>query len=162
MAEAVANYLHKGRLLAFSAGSAPELDKHQDTKGVHPGAIKTLERNHIPTEGLHSKKWDPFIQSQSREGAPQGQTDIDFVITLCGSAKNDMDETCPVFPGAPLSAHWGVEDPAKATGTQEEIDRIFHEVFLIIKRRIELFASLPLETLDKKDLQAQINDIGNR
>lgn len=151
MAEAILNHRYAGRFHAFSAGSAPDIAKHKDTNGVHPLALRTLQKNGIPTEGLFSKSWDPFIR---------GADEIDFVFTLCGDAKHDMEEACPVFPGRPMSAHWGLEDPAKAAGSPEEVERIFQEAFRIIRHRIDLFASLPMETLDRNSLKKRADEIG--
>jgi protein-tyrosine-phosphatase len=151
MAEAITNQLFSVRFQAFSAGSKPDPEKNPETKGVHLLAVKTLNKNNIRTEQLYSKNWDSFIQSAEN---------LDFVFTLCGDALNDINEACPVFPGQPMSAHWGIADPVKVTGTQEEVDRAFQDAFLIIRRRIELFASLPLEALEKHSLQKKLDEIG--
>jgi arsenate reductase len=117
MAQVIMNRLGKGRFEAFSAGSKP-------AGYVHPLAIKTLEDAHLPTEGLRSKSWEEF----------EGQA-FDFVITVCDRAK----ESCPVWPGRPITAHWGFEDPADATGTDEQKERVFRRVFTEIQTRISLF-----------------------
>ncbi len=151
MAEAITNTMFSAKFQAFSAGSRPEPEKYPETRGVHPRALKTLTKNNIRTEGLHSKSWEPFIKSSEN---------IHFVFTLCGDALKDIDEACPVFPGQPLSAHWGLKDPAKATGTEEQIERAFQEAFFVIRRRIELFANLPVHQLEKHALQKELDSIG--
>lgn len=144
MAEAILN--HKGRpsFQAFSAGSQP-------SGTVRPQALKQLESAHIPANGLRSKSWDEF----ARPGAPQ----MDFVFTVCDNAAR---ETCPVWPGQPMTAHWGVPDPAAATGTPEEIARAYREAFLILDRRIGLFLCLPISSLDKLSIQREIDGIARR
>lgn len=144
LAEAALNQLSRadGRFTAFSAGSHP--------KGqVHPMALEVLEQNRIPTEGLRSKSWNEF------EGpdAPR----LDFVFTVCGNA---AAEECPFWPGHPATAHWGVEDPAAVEGTDEEKRRAFSEALSILKRRIDLFASLPLEKLNKMAMRERLEEIG--
>jgi arsenate reductase len=142
MAEAVLNYWGRGRFRAFSAGSHP--------KGqVHPIALETMERNHLPTVGVRSKSWNEF----SRPGAPQ----LDFVFTVCGNAAK---ETCPHWPGQPMTAHWGVDDPAAVEGSHEEQARAFNRALRELDARIKLFTSLPLESLDKVALQKRLRDIG--
>jgi arsenate reductase (thioredoxin) len=141
MAEALLNYWGRGRFRAFSAGSHP--------KGqVHPVALETMERNHLPTEGVRSKSWNEF----SRAGAPQ----LDFVFTVCGNAAK---ETCPHWPGQPMTAHWGVDDPAAVEGSHEEQARAFNRALRELDARIKLFTSLPLESLDKVALQKRLHDI---
>jgi|SRR5579863_6595183 len=144
MAEAILN--HKGRpsFQAFSAGSQP-------SGTVRPQALKQLESAHISANGLRSKSWDEF----ARPGAPQ----MDFVFTVCDNAAR---ETCPVWPGQPMTAHWGVPDPAAATGTPEEIARAYREAFLILDRRIGLFLCLPISSLDKLSIQREIDGIARR
>jgi arsenate reductase len=117
MAQVIMNRLGKGRFEAFSAGSKP-------AGYVHPLAIKTLEDAHLPTEGLRSKSWEEY----------QGQP-FDFVITVCDRAK----ESCPLWPGQPITAHWGFEDPADAVGTDEQKELIFRKVFTEIQTRISVF-----------------------
>lgn len=151
MAEAITNQLFGEKLHAFSAGSNPKLDLYPETDGVHPRTLETLKRNLIRTDRLHAKNWDSFVN---------GTITIDFAITLCSDALNEMEESCPVFPGKPISAHWGVIDPVKATGDEETINRVFQDAFLIIKRRIELFSCLPIEGIDRTVIQKQMNEIG--
>jgi arsenate reductase (thioredoxin) len=144
LAEAALNQLSRadGRFKAFSAGSQP--------KGqVHPLAIDVLTQNGIPTEGLRSKSWDEF------EGAEAPS--LDFVFTVCGNA---AAEQCPIWPGHPATAHWGVDDPAAVEGTEEEKRRAFSDALSILKRRIDLFASLPVEKLNKLALREQLEEIG--
>jgi arsenate reductase (thioredoxin) len=144
MAEAVMN--HKGRLnfTAFSAGSHP-------SGRVRPEALKQLEAAHLPTEGLRSKSWDEFAVP----GAPA----LDFVFTVCDNAANEI---CPVWPGQPMTAHWGVPDPAAVRGDGAQIAKAFREAFFLLDRRIALFLSLPLPTLDRLALKREIDDIGRQ
>jgi protein-tyrosine-phosphatase len=142
MAEAVLNHLGRGRFKAYSAGSHP-------TGSVNPLAARELERMRLPTEGLRSKSWDEFATA----GAPP----LHFVFTVCDRAAG---ETCPVWPGQPITAHWGVEDPAAATGTEEQRRTAFRSALLTLTRRIELLLNLPLEKLDRLALQARLSDIG--
>ncbi|MFO0440988.1 MAG: arsenate reductase ArsC [Betaproteobacteria bacterium] len=144
MAEGLLNHMGRGRFKAYSAGSMP--------KGVvHPAALKVLNDLRAPTGEVRSKSWSEFAQS----GAPK----LDFVFTVCDNAAG---EVCPVWPGQPMSAHWGVEDPAAFEGTPEQVDHKFHEVAQILKRRIELFLSLPMRSLDKLSLQNELRDIGKK
>jgi protein-tyrosine-phosphatase len=131
-----------GKFRGFSAGSHPK-------GAVHPLTLETLLQNHLPTDGLRSKSWNEF----ARPGAPR----MDFVFTVCDQA---AAEVCPVWPGQPMTAHWGVPDPAAAHGTETEQLRAFREAFLILRRRIELFACLPLEKLRGLALQERLNEIG--
>ena len=142
MAEAILN--HKGRpnFTAYSAGSHP-------AGRVHPAAIKQLTSVRLPTEGLRSKSWDEFEQP----GAPP----IDFVFTVCDNAAK---EVCPVWPGQPITAHWGIPDPAEVRGTPEAVERAFREAYFLLDRRISLFLSLPLSTLDAMALRKELNNIG--
>jgi arsenate reductase (thioredoxin) len=145
MAEAIINHLaiSGGKLRGYSAGSRP--------KGtIHPLAIEMLESNHFPVAGLRSKSWDEF----ARPGAPQ----FDFVFTVCDQA---AAEQCPVWPGQPMTAHWGIPDPAAVDGTPEEQRRAFRDALLILRRRIELFASLPFDKLSGFALQERLNQIGH-
>ena len=142
MAEALLNYWGHGRFRAFSAGSHP--------KGqVHPLAIEVLERSHLPTQRARSKSWNEFAQS----GAPR----LDFVFTVCGHAAR---EECPHWPGQPMTAHWGVEDPAAVEGSNEEQLRAFNRALRELDARIKLFVSLPLESLDRIALQEKLRSIG--
>jgi len=142
LAEALLNKWGGGRFRAFSAGSRPK-------GAVHPLALATLEQAHLPTQGLRSKGWTEFAQP----GAPR----MDFIFTVCGNA---AQEACPVWPGRPVTAHWGVDDPAAVEGTEEEQRRAFHRAFLEIEARIKLFTSLPLEHLDEMALQENLRSIG--
>jgi arsenate reductase (thioredoxin) len=144
LAEAALNQLSRadGRFKAFSAGSHP--------KGqVHPLALEVLEQHRIPTEGLRSKSWDEF---EGPDAPP-----IDFVFTVCGNA---AAEQCPMWPGHPVTAPWGVDDPAAVEGTGDEKRRAFSEALLILKRRIDLFACLPVEKLTKLAVKDQLAEIG--
>ena len=144
MAEVIINYVGRGRFRGFSAGSQPATEPN-------PFALATLERLHFPTDGLYSKNWDEF----AKPDAPV----MDFVLTVCDNAAG---EVCPVWPGQPITAHWGVEDPSQFQGTDEEKNREFGRVAHILRRRIELFTSLPLEKLDRLKLQQQLKDIGKQ
>lgn len=144
MAEAMLNHLGKGRFKASSAGSSP-------VGRVNPLAIETLAQAGMPTRGLRSKSWDEF--------ASPGAEPIDFVITVCGNAAG---EACPVWPGGPVSAHWGVEDPAAVTGSEEKKRASFLEAASILRRRIELLLALPLARLDKPALQSRLREIGKQ
>ena len=144
MAEALLN--HKGRpnFTAYSAGSHP-------AGRVHPGALGQLEAAHLPTNGLRSKSWAEFEGSS----APQ----LDFVFTVCDNAAK---EVCPVWPGQPMTAHWGIPDPAAVKGTPDEVQKAFREAFFLLDRRISLFLSLPLSTLDELTLQKELKNIGRQ
>ena len=131
-----------GRFKAFSAGSHP-------TGKVNPNAVALLKSLNHPTEGLRSKNWDEFAE----EGAPK----LDFVFTVCDQAAGEM---CPIWPGQPMSAHWGLPDPAAATGTQAEIAAAFAETYRMLNNRIEVFINLPLASLDALSLQARLDEIG--
>ena len=144
MAEVIVNYVGRGKFRGFSAGSHPG-------PAPNPLALETLRRLHFPTDGLYSKDWNEF----ARPGAPV----MDFVFTVCDQAAG---EVCPVWPGQPITAHWGVEDPAQFQGTEEEKSRKFATVASILKRRIELFVSLPIEKLDRLSLQSQLRELGSR
>jgi arsenate reductase len=142
MAEALLNVRGQGRFRAYSAGSHP--------KGrVHPVALETLERAHLPTEGARSKSWDEF----AGPGAPK----MDFVFTVCGNA---AQETCPRWPGQPITAHWGVDDPALVEGPHDDQVRAFDRALRELDARIERLTSLPLESLNKMALQEHLRDIG--
>jgi arsenate reductase len=142
MAEAIMN--QKGRLnfTAYSAGS-------QATGRIRPEAIKQLEIAKLPTENLRSKNWDEF----AKPGAPH----LDFVFTVCDNAAK---EVCPVWPGQPITAHWGIPDPAAVTGTPEQVERAFRDAFMMLERRISLMLRLPLASLDKLAIQKEIDRIG--
>jgi arsenate reductase (thioredoxin) len=144
MAEVIINYIGRGKFNGFSAGSRP-------ATAPNPYALATLRRLHLPIDGLHSKGWDEFAKTD----APV----MDFVLTVCDNAAG---EVCPVWPGQPMSAHWGVEDPSSFQGTDEEKMHEFARVANILKRRIELFTSLPLEKLDRLKLHQQLKEIGKR
>jgi protein-tyrosine-phosphatase len=142
MAEALLNFWGKGRFQAFSAGSHP--------KGtVHPLAIETLRRHRLPTDHLRSKSWSEFASPD----APPMQ----FVFTVCDDA---AAEVCPVWPGQPMTAHWGIEDPAAAVGSDEVTTRAFTKAFSELDARIKIFTSLRLDMLDRMALQRQLADIG--
>ncbi len=132
----------KGRFRAFSAGSHP-------SGQVNPFAIEFLEKNHLPTDGLRSKSWDEFAQP----GAPE----LDFVFTVCDNAAG---EVCPVWPGQPMTAHWGVPDPAAVEGGDETKRKAFFVAFNQLQNRISLFANLPIDKLDRLSLQKNLDAIG--
>jgi arsenate reductase len=142
MAEAILNEVGKGRFRAFSAGSHPKGE-------VSPYAAEQLRRARLPTENLYSKSWDEF----ARAGAPQ----LDFVFTVCDQAAG---EACPVWPGQPMTAHWGVPDPAAVRGDPETIRRAFFVAYDVLFRRIGLFTVLRLENLERLALQKRLDDIG--
>ena len=142
MAEAILNHRGKGNFTAFSAGSHP-------SGTPRPEALAQLQSAGIGIEGLRSKSWDEF----ATPGAPH----LDFVFTVCDNAAN---EACPYWPGQPMTAHWGITDPAAVKGTPEEIARAFREAFIILDRRIGLFLSLPLATLEELAIQEEITKIG--
>jgi arsenate reductase (thioredoxin) len=144
IAEVVLNRLGWGRFKAHSAGSLP--------KGqVHPLALQVLRLAHYDVSGLRSKSWEEFATPD----APK----LDFVFTVCDNAAN---EVCPVWPGQPMTAHWGVPDPAAAKGTAEEIHKAFRDAFFMLERRISLFLCLPLASLDKLSLKSEIDRIGRQ
>jgi arsenate reductase len=143
MAEAILNQRGRGAFTAFSAGSHPSGE-------VRPEALEHLRSAHIPTEGLRSKSWDEFAQPE----APQ----MDFIFTVCDNAAN---EVCPLWPGHPMTAHWGVPDPASAIGTPYQIARAFRDAFCLLDRRIQLFVSLPLSTLDRMATRRELDRIGH-
>ena len=144
LAEAIMNQKGKPNFTAYSAGSHP-------TGTVRPEALRQLEAAHLPTVGLRSKSWNEF----AKPDAPQ----LDFVFTVCDNAAN---EVCPVWPGQPMTAHWGIPDPAAVQGTREEIEKAFREAFFLLDRRISLFLSLPLATLDRFSLKKEIDSIGQQ
>lgn len=144
MAEAILNKKGTPNFTAYSAGSHP-------TSQVRPEALKQLESSKLPTEGLHSKDWAEF----ALPGAPK----MDFVFTLCDNAAN---EVCPVWPGQPITAHWGVADPAHVSGTLEQTARAFRDAFLILDRRISLLLALPLSSLDNLAVRKEVDRIGHQ
>ena len=144
LAEALANHVGHGRLRAYSAGSRP-------SGSVQPMALDVLQRVGIPTDGLRSKSWDEFEVA----GAPE----MDIVITVCGNAAG---ETCPVWPGHPLTAHWGVDDPAAVTGSEERRRDAFMDAMKVLRHRIDLLLSLRPEALDRLAMQAQRQAIGQQ
>ncbi|KVW99492.1 arsenate reductase ArsC [Thiobacillus denitrificans] len=142
LAESLLNNLGKGRFRAFSAGSHP-------AGQVNPFALELLEKGHLPTRELRSKPWDEFAQPD----APQ----LDFVITVCDKAAG---EVCPVWPGQPMTAHWGIPDPAAVEGSDDIKRRAFLDAMNRMQRRISMFVSLPFNTLDGMKLQQAVRDIG--
>ncbi len=144
MAEAILNHKGRPRFTAFSAGS-------HASGTVRPEALKQLEIAHISTAGLRSKSWDEFAQP----GAPK----LDFVFTVCDNAAK---EVCPIWPGQPMTAHWGVPDPPAAKGTGQEIQRAFRDAFFMLDRRISLFLNLPIAALDRLAIKKEIDSIGRQ
>ena len=144
MAEAILNRKGKPTFSAYSAGSQP-------TGRVRPEALKQLELAKLPTNGARSKNWEEF----SKPGAPQ----LHFVFTVCDNA---AAEVCPVWPGQPMTAHWGVPDPAAVNGTPQQIDKAFRDAFMILDRRINLFLCLPLASLDTLVIKKEIQSIGQQ
>jgi len=144
MAEGLLNSMGGARFKAWSAGSRP-------AGSVHPVALKTLKRMHVPTEGYRSKDWSEF--------AAPGAPGLDFVFTVCDNAAG---EVCPVWPGQPMTAHWGVPDPAAFEGSDEHKAKLFWDTAVTLKRRIELMLALPLQSLDRLSLQRELRDIGQR
>jgi len=146
LAEAVMNDLSvgRGKFRGYSAGSHP--------KGtVNPFTLELLQRSHISIQGLRSKSWDEFAKADSPP--------LDFVLTVCDQAAG---ETCPYWPGQPVTAHWGMPDPAAAEGTDEQKRRAFADTLMALRRRIELFASLPFNKLDRLALQKSLSEIGKK
>jgi arsenate reductase (thioredoxin) len=144
MAEAILNKKGNPTFTGYSAGSNP-------SGQVRPEALKQLELAHLPTSGLRSKNWSEF----AKPGAPQ----MNFVFTVCDNAAR---EVCPVWPGQPMTAQWGVPDPAAAKGTPEQIERAFRDAFIMLERRISLFLCLPLASLDRLAIQKKIESIGQQ
>lgn len=142
MAEAIMNRKGQPNFTAYSAGSHP-------TGAVRGEALRQLELAHLPTDGLRSKSWEEF----AKPGAPR----VDFVFTVCDNAAS---EVCPVWPGQPITAHWGVPDPAAVRGTNDQIEKAFRDAFFLLDRRIGLFLSLPLSTLDRFSLKKEVDSIG--
>ncbi|HEY8275124.1 MAG TPA: arsenate reductase ArsC [Pseudolabrys sp.] len=142
LAEAILNKVGAGKFQAFSAGSQP--------KGqVHPEARTLLQSLGYDTRGFRSKSWNEF----AKPGAPA----LDFVFTVCDNAAG---EACPLWPGQPMTAHWGIPDPAAATGSAAEISLAFKDAYRMLSQRIGVFAALPLRSLDRMSLQAKLKDIG--
>ena len=146
LAEAVMNHLagHDGRFRAFSAGSFPKSEPN-------PFALDLLRKNQIAVDALRSKSWDEF----AAPGAPK----LNFVFTVCDQAAGEL---CPIWPGQPVTAHWGVPDPAAVEGTDEVKRRAFLDAYLALRRRIELFTSLPISALDKIALEERVRAIGRQ
>jgi protein-tyrosine-phosphatase len=142
IAEAVLNKIGAGKFRAYSAGSHP--------KGkVNPQTLRLLEREGHETATLRSKSWSEFAEEQGPE--------FDFIFTVCDDAAG---EACPVWPGKPMTAHWGIPDPAAASATSVEIARALNEAYRLLRRRIEVFAALPVASLDRLTLQAKLGEIG--
>jgi arsenate reductase len=144
MAEAILNSKGKPSFNAYSAGSHP-------SSNVRPEALRQIEIAKLPTTGYRSKSWEEF----AKPDAPR----LDFVFTVCDSAAR---EVCPVWPGQPMTAHWGVPDPAAAVGTPEEIQSAFRDAYFLLQRRIELFLMLPLTSIDTLALQREVDNIGRQ
>jgi arsenate reductase len=142
LAEAILNKKGSPNFRAYSAGSHP-------TGRVNPVAVRLLDAAKMPVSELRSKSWDEF--------AKPGAARMDFVFTVCDSAANEI---CPVWPGQPITARWGVPDPAAVSGTLQQIERAFQEAFLLLDRRISLFLSLPIESLDTLTLRRKLDEIG--
>jgi arsenate reductase (thioredoxin) len=144
LAEALIDHWGKGRFKGYSAGSFPK-------GAVHPLAFEMLEKLHLPTRGVRSKSWNEF----ARPGAPV----MDFVFTVCDQAAS---EVCPVWPGTPVTAHWGVPDPATVQGTEAEQRRAFRDAYVVLENRIKLFVALPIDKLDRMAIKRNVDDIGRR
>lgn len=143
LAEAILNFKGRSTFTAYSAGSHP-------TGKIRPEAIRQLEQVHLPVTGLRSKSWGEF----AKPGAPQ----LDFVFTVCDNAANEL---CPVWPGQPITAHWGIPDPAAVSGSESDIQRAFRDAYFLLDRRISLFLSLPFKALDGLALKREIENIGH-
>ena len=144
MAEAILNYKGRPNFTAYSAGSHP-------AGIVRPEALRQIEMARLPTNGLRSKSWEEFAQP----GAPE----MNFVFTVCDNAAK---EVCPVWPSQPMTAHWGIPDPAAVEGSSDEIERAFRDAFMALDRRIGLFLCLPLASLDKLAMKKEIDKIGQQ
>lgn len=144
MAEGIMNFKGRPQFTAYSAGSHP-------SGKVRPEALRQLEVAHIPTTGFRSKNWDEFADPN----APR----LDFVFTVCDNAAN---EVCSVWPGQPMTAHWGVPDPAGVTGSHELVEKAFRDAFLLLDRRISLFLCLPFASIDKLSLKKELDSIGHQ
>lgn len=143
MAEAIMNKKGFPTFTAYSAGSHPK-------GAVHPAAIRQIEIARLSTAGLRSKDWNEF----AKPGSPK----LDFVFTVCDNAAK---EVCPVWPGQPMTAHWGVPDPAAVEGSPEKVEKAFRDAFMMLDRRISLFLCLPIESLDKLAIKKEIDRIGH-
>ena len=144
MAEAIMNRKGQPYFTAYSAGSHP-------TGAVRPEALKQLAAAHLPSSGLRSKSWNEFANPD----APK----LDFVFTVCDNAAN---EVCPVWPGQPMTAHWGIPDPAAVEGSSQQIERAFRDAFFLLDRRISLFLCLPLDAIDSLAIKKEIDSIGRQ
>lgn len=144
MAEAILNLKGRPNFRAYSAGSHP-------TDIVRPEALRQLEIAHVPLDGLRSKSWDEFAQPRAPE--------MNFVFTVCDNA---AQEVCPAWPGQPMTAHWGIPDPASVVGSADDIARAYRDAFLTLDRRISLFLSLPLASLDRLAIQKELKNIGQQ
>ena len=142
LAESLLTHWSRGHFVSYSAGSQPKGE-------VHPYALDLLRSLKLPSEGFRSKSWEEFAQSDSPK--------LDFVFTVCDSAAN---EPCPVWPGQPMTAHWGVPDPAAATGTELQKRQAFREAFRPLENRIKIFTALPVATLDRLSLKRKLDEIG--
>ena len=145
MAEAIMNRVGRGRFKAFSAGSMPMGE-------VNPHALHLLKKLNHPTDGFRSKPWEEFSRADNPD-APE----LDFVFTVCDNAAG---EVCPIWPGQPMTAHWGLPDPAEATGSEAEIGLAFADTYRMLANRIDIFVNLPFESLDRLSLQRRMEDIG--
>ncbi|MGZ3274078.1 MAG: arsenate reductase ArsC [Caulobacteraceae bacterium] len=145
MAEAIMNRVGAGRFKAYSAGSHP-------SGQVNPNALALLKRMNHPTEGLRSKPWDEFSRATNLD-APE----LDFVFTVCDNAAGEM---CPIWPGQPMSAHWGLPDPAAFEGSEAERSVVFADTYRMLNNRISLFVNLPIRGLDRLSLQKRLDQIG--
>ena len=145
MAEAIINRIGQGKFRGFSAGSMPRGE-------VHPRALALLQRLNYRTEGLRSKSWEEFFRAANPQ-APE----LDFVFTVCDNAAG---EVCPIWPGQPMTAHWGIPDPAAATGSEAEVALAFADAYRFLENRIGLFISLPMDSLDRLTLQRRLDAIG--
>jgi arsenate reductase len=143
IAEAILNKLGAGNFRAYSAGSQPKSQ-------VNPNTIRLMQNLGFDTSGYRSKSWDEFAKA--------GEPKFDFVFTVCDNA---AAETCPVWPGQPMTAHWGIADPAEATGTPAEIALAFKDAYRLLNQRIGIFTALPLGSLDELSLQGKLRDIGH-
>jgi len=142
MAEAILNQTGKGRLIGYSAGSQP-------ATAVNPHAIALLKRHNVSIDNLRAKDWSEFTRPETPK--------MDFVLTVCDRAAG---EVCPVWPGQPMTAHWGVDDPAVVEGDETKISKAFYDAYMVLNRRIAIFLSLPIEKLDQISLRRELTDIG--